>query len=227
MDLSGASDSKAEARRRLRARRAQITDEETAERARLMSDALESHVDPSALAVGYLPFAGEPDVLPFLRRHAERGGIVVLPLTPHDGSRELQWGRWTPETPLREHPVLPLREPDIPPGSEMSLADLPSLASGPVALLVPALAIDESGARMGQGGGFYDTTLSSLSQLRAADPELSCEVIGVVHHDELLRAGSFPVEAHDLRVQAAVTEKGLEALGEAYNRHSDNPSAHT
>lgn len=61
--------------------------------------------------------------------------------------------------------------------------------------LVPALAVDRSGIRLGQGGGFYDRFLA------AADPRP--EVVAVVHDEDLV--GRLPAEPHDQPVDAAVT----------------------
>lgn len=213
MDVSSR---KADVRRRLRASRRELTGEALAGRAERIAAALEAAVPSDAVVAGYLPMAGEPDVLPFLEGHVSRGGTVFLPVTPTDGSRELRWARWAPGMGLRPHPVLPLQEPAFEPGSELSLEGLAEEGDR-LTMLVPALAVDEEGGRMGQGGGFYDTTLGALPSLRASRPGLDCRLFAVVHASELLPAGSFPVEPHDLRVEAAVTENGVVPLRSAYN----------
>jgi 5-formyltetrahydrofolate cyclo-ligase len=71
-------------------------------------------------------------------------------------------------------------------------------ASGPVdegdidLMLVPAVAADRSGRRLGRGGGSYDRVL----------PRVRAFTIAVVHADELLP--EVPVEAHDARVDAVL-----------------------
>jgi 5-formyltetrahydrofolate cyclo-ligase len=62
-------------------------------------------------------------------------------------------------------------------------------------VLVPALAVDRLGIRLGQGGGFYDRFLA------AADPRP--EVVAVVHDEDLIER--VPTEPHDQPVDAAVT----------------------
>ncbi len=184
----------------------------------MIAQALEPQIPAGSAVAGYLPMRGEPDVLRFLKLHTgRRGGTAFLPVTPTDGSRELLWVRWSPESGLRKHPVLPLQEPDAEPGAELSLAQVLEASGEHLSLLVPALALDEAGARMGQGGGFYDTSLSALPALRRHGTGLNCRIIGVAHSAELLPAGAFPVEAHDLRVDAAVTENGFVQLRRAYN----------
>ena len=83
-------------------------------------------------------------------------------------------------------------------------ADGPRL--GPAALagcglvLVPALAVDRTGARLGRGGGSYDRALGRATGL----------LVALLHDDELLDA--LPTEAHDVRVHAVATPDGLVRL---------------
>jgi 5-formyltetrahydrofolate cyclo-ligase len=66
-------------------------------------------------------------------------------------------------------------------------------------VLVPALAVDTLGTRLGQGGGYYDATLPQL------DPGVP--IIAVVHDDEVLDASvePLPCEPHDVPVDGALT----------------------
>jgi 5-formyltetrahydrofolate cyclo-ligase len=66
--------------------------------------------------------------------------------------------------------------------------------------------LDTAGARLGQGGGYYDATTAQLGEILQKNPQVSCELIAVVHSDELMAPGAFPVESHDLRAARAVTE---------------------
>ncbi len=63
--------------------------------------------------------------------------------------------------------------------------------------LVPALAFDRSGARVGYGKGFYDRLLAECPAVAA----------GLCFSEQL--AGKIPCEPHDRRVQILVTEKGI------------------
>ena len=65
------------------------------------------------------------------------------------------------------------------------------------AIVIPALAIDPMGFRLGQGGGFYDRALAEF-----VDPPL---LIAVVHDREDLL--DIPVESHDARMDVIVTER--------------------
>ena len=67
------------------------------------------------------------------------------------------------------------------------------------AIVIPALAIDPMGFRLGQGGGFYDRALAEF-----IDPPL---LIAVVHDREDLL--DIPVESHDARMDVIVTERRI------------------
>lgn len=67
------------------------------------------------------------------------------------------------------------------------------------AVVLPALAVDERGYRVGQGGGFYDRALAQL------DPGARPLLIGLVFDDELI--AEAPHEAHDIRVDLVITER--------------------
>lgn len=62
---------------------------------------------------------------------------------------------------------------------------------------VPALAISRQGVRLGQGGGYYDTTLPRLRELSGGAP-----VVVVLHDHELVDA--VPAEGHDARADAVL-----------------------
>ncbi len=69
-------------------------------------------------------------------------------------------------------------------------------------MLVPLVAVDSKGTRLGMGGGYYDRTLVSLpSQLR---PRL----IGVAHACQVSEA-DLPHDAWDIHLDAVVTELGV------------------
>lgn len=65
------------------------------------------------------------------------------------------------------------------------------------AILVPALAIDRDGVRLGQGGGWYDRALAGLAD--------GVPVIAAIFDEELLPGGMLPMEPHDRNVDAVVT----------------------
>lgn len=67
-------------------------------------------------------------------------------------------------------------------------------------VVTPALAVDQAGNRLGQGGGSYDRAL-----LRRG---LDALVVTLVHDGEFLPAGDVPVDSHDVRVDVVVTPSG-------------------
>jgi 5-formyltetrahydrofolate cyclo-ligase len=155
---------------------------------------------PPALAA-YLAAPGEPDTALLRAAVQQQGGVVLLPIPGPD--RVLGWafddGRW----------VMAQRFPvPQPAGPEVGTGAAALLAHGVGLVLVPALAVDRSGARLGQGGGYYDRLLAELA-VAPAPPE----VVVVVHDDEVLPAGRVPREAHDARVVRALTPGGVLALG--------------
>jgi 5-formyltetrahydrofolate cyclo-ligase len=80
-------------------------------------------------------------------------------------------------------------------------ADLLPLALGDLdVVIVPGLAFDSTGARLGRGGGFYDRLLARLATLPAKNRPVS---VGVCLDEQLVEI--VPVEAHDLRVDMMVT----------------------
>lgn len=87
---------------------------------------------------------------------------------------------------------------DLAPGSRGIPEPLDPVAVDPgpdVAVLVPGVAFDEHGRRLGYGGGFYDSFLATTPALR----------IGVCFDCQIV--AEVPVESHDLPVRVIVTER--------------------
>ncbi|MGE0743742.1 MAG: 5-formyltetrahydrofolate cyclo-ligase [Rhodospirillales bacterium] len=109
---------------------------------------------PAGIAVsGFWPIRDEIDVRPLLEWCAGRGHPVALPAVQGRG-RPLAFRRWIPGGPLVDRPF-GLREPP-----DDAAAVRPDL------LLVPLLAFDAAGNRLGYGAGYYDMTLASLRRER-------------------------------------------------------------
>lgn len=154
----------------------------------------------------YVPVGSEPGAAPgaipgaaaMVDDLVKAGVRVLLPVARHDESgipRPLQWGAYRPGTLVAA--PFGLREP-APPW-------LPAEAVAEAAVvLVPALAVDRAGVRLGRGAGFYDRTL------RLADP--AARRIAVVRDEELV--DRLPAEPHDVAMTHALTPGlGLIALG--------------
>jgi 5-formyltetrahydrofolate cyclo-ligase len=97
----------------------------------------------------------------------------------------------------------------MPAGPQVGVGARALVGLGVRVVLVPALAVDRSGTRLGQGGGYYDRLLAELVAGTDARPAL----VAVVHDDEVLPAGTIPRRSHDVPVEAALTESALVRLG--------------
>jgi len=174
----------------IRARRRLLSTAKRAETASaLVETALEIPEIQAAQCVAlYAAKATEPETAP-LRSALRRLGIgVVLPLVRPTG---LEWSWDTGRNLARG------AGPGVPEPAGPSLGERGLLSADVV--LVPALAVDTLGTRLGQGGGYYDRTLPLL------DPGVP--VIAVVYDDEVLDAAvePLPSEHHDIPVDAALT----------------------
>ena len=76
----------------------------------------------------------------------------------------------------------------------------------PSTLLVPLLAFDKQGYRLGYGGGYYDRTLKVLRS-RANNKNQKLEVIGVCYAGQIVER--VPHDEFDQRIDWVITEEGL------------------
>lgn len=147
----------------------------------------------------YLAAPGEPDPAEICRAVEAAGGVVLLPIPEPRGA--MGWA--VDDGTSRPHHRLPI---PVPAGPSIGQGAAALRAAGVGVVLVPALAVDRGGARLGQGGGYYDRLLADL------DPEVL--LVAVVHDDEVLAAGTVPVGPHDRRVRVALTPSGMVPLGD-------------
>jgi len=106
---------------------------------------------PGLVVSGFFPHKSEIDTLPLLARLHSEGWITSLPIV--QGERQpLIFRQWAPGEPT----VAGIWDIPMPP------EDAPEVK--PDVLLVPLLAFDAAGYRLGYGGGFYDRTLACLRQ---------------------------------------------------------------
>ena len=174
-------------------------------------DAMSLHVRHALAGMtciaAYLPLPTEPldaaalDVL-------AGGARVLVPVVT--GAAPLDWCEYTADHPAgpklqREtrRGALGIDEPTGPRLGPAAIADAD-------AILVPALAVDRDGHRLGRGGGHYDRTLTLLARLRGTDnfpPR-----IALIYDEELLPA--VPFDEFDQLVTAVISPgSGLSALG--------------
>lgn len=174
---------KASLRRRLVAARASMSDSARVSAGRLIRDHVLEMPEMSAAGTvaAYYSAGSEPDTHGLVFALWKRGSYVVLPVLLPDG--DLDWASYEGPDSLAPGPrgLLAPVEPARGPGT-VARADV---------VLVPALAIDIRGYRLGRGGGSYDRALARVS------PQVP--TIGLLYDDELLP--SVPVEPHDQRVR--------------------------
>ena len=141
----------------------------------------------------YAARAGEPGTGPLLEALAARGVRVLLPVLGTGLQRD--WAAYDGADDLRQ------RAPGRPP--EPGTTQLGAGALGDADVIVaPALAVDTAGARLGQGGGWYDR---ALEHARPGTP-----VIAMVYAEEVYDAETRPLprEPHDRRGDAVATPEG-------------------
>ncbi|MFL5282011.1 MAG: 5-formyltetrahydrofolate cyclo-ligase [Rhodopila sp.] len=140
-----------------------------------------------AVVSAFWPLGDEIDLRPLMHGLDERGHKVVLPVTPKSGN-PLSFRRWRPGDVMETERFGTLR----PVGEEMV----------PDFLLIPLLAFDAVGGRLGYGAGYYDRTLAGLpGRFRLGCAYAAQQV------DEV------PVGPYDMRLDAVATERGILRCG--------------
>jgi 5-formyltetrahydrofolate cyclo-ligase len=178
------AESKAALRRRAAAARAAMPEQDRRAAARLLRD----HVLglPQVAAAGtiaaYYSAGTEPDTHGLVFALWKRGSYVVLPVLLPDG--DLDWASYEGPDSLAAGPrgLLQPTEPARGPGT-VARADV---------VLVPALAVDARGMRLGRGGGSYDRALARVGG--------QVPTIALLYEGEL--ADRLPAAPHDRPVRA-------------------------
>ncbi len=141
--------------------------------------------------LGFVPLATEPDILELLTAAAKEGRCVCVPrwnrseevyeAAAFGGMEGLEPGAFGVREPSSELPGVPWERLDL--------------------ILVPGLAFDRLGRRLGRGRGYYDRILSLASSARRWGVAFDCQIVETV-----------PSEPHDLNVHTLVTpQSGLTA----------------
>lgn len=159
---------------------------ETAER----TAALLTLAAPGDTVAAYVSFGTEPETAPALAGWLAAGVRVLLPLVLADRDLEfrvyegtLVTGRLGMACPPPSAPIVPLEEASL--------------------VVVPALACDRAGRRLGRGGGSYDRALPRASG--------SALTVAVVYPEELWT--TVPAEEHDQRVRGVLAGAQLVRCG--------------
>ena len=143
-------------------------------------------IGPGTTVSGFMPLGSEINPLPLMKKLAAQGARLALPVVAARGQplvmRAWAWGEplnagvWGIREPKPEAPEV---EPDI--------------------LLVPLLAFDRAGYRLGYGGGYYDRT---IGRLRANKPVTA---VGVAFAAQ--EVPQVPISPRDARLDLVLTER--------------------
>ena len=153
---------------------------------------LPSFIGSGETACAYVPVGSEPGSLEMIDSLLRRDVRVLLPVAHHDAAglpAPLLWGEYRPGGLVAAR--CGLQEPAEPwlPADAIAAASV---------VLVPALAVDRTGVRLGRGAGFYDRSLPLAAP--------GARLVAVVRDDELVE--ELPAEPHDVRMTHALTPNG-------------------
>ena len=138
-------------------------------------------IESATTIASYISYEFEPSTDEINEAFLRSGKVLLLPRINGD---QLEWVRWDGD-PANLVTKKKISEPVGP-----ALTDLSQIQ----AIVVPALRIDQSGFRLGQGGGYYDRALVHLKAWK----------IGLVYAGEL-SSEVLPHESHDVPLDAAAT----------------------
>jgi 5-formyltetrahydrofolate cyclo-ligase len=183
------SQQKADLRREMTARRDALPpDVRSAAAEAIAARAFPLAIGPGVVVSGFMPMRSEINPLPLMKRLAEAGAQLALPVTGRRGDplvmRTWAWGEplasgvWGIREPKPEAPPV---DPDI--------------------LLVPLLAFDRAGRRLGYGGGYYDLTLARLRSRKAVT------AIGLAF--AMQEIPGVPTTPHDATLDLVLTEQEI------------------
>ncbi|WP_159716722.1 5-formyltetrahydrofolate cyclo-ligase [Geminicoccus flavidas] len=160
-----------------------------AERA-VLTEAITAHLDEVAgdlegkVVSAWWPFRGEPDLRPWLASAIERGATAALPVVVQKNT-PLQFRAWRPGDRM-----------------ERGIWNIPIPADGetvtPDLVLAPVVGFDPGCYRLGYGGGYFDRTLSTLSNYQAIGIGYALQAIPTIRP-----------QTHDIPMQLVVTEAGV------------------
>lgn len=144
-------------------------------------------LDAPRTIAGYHTVGSEADCLPLIAALAARGHVTALPLVAVRAA-PLVFRCWRPGEPL------------VPGVLGIPVPDAAAPVVEPDILLVPLLAFDRAGYRLGHGGGYYDRTLAGLRRRRrilAVGLAYAAQEVAAVPHDD-----------RDARLDWVLTEAG-------------------
>lgn len=185
---------KATWRSHLAGARSAVPAEQRIAEARALADVVASLPVPDTVCC-YVPFGTEPGSVALLDTLRTIGARVLLPVIPPQPGA-LDWTEYTGTAALAPGRLRGVLEPS---GPRLGVSAVRSAGL----VLLPALAVDHLGVRLGRGAGYYDRTLAHVG------PETA--LVAVVRDDELVE--KLPAEPHDIRMTGALMpSRGLVRL---------------
>jgi 5-formyltetrahydrofolate cyclo-ligase len=180
-------DLKATLRREALARRDELSADDRAAAAQVISARpFPVAMPPVAIVSGFMPMKSEINPLPLLRKLADAGAALALPVAAGKG-RPLIMRAWSVGEPLASG-VWGIREPK---------PDAPEVF--PDILIVPLLAFDRRGHRIGYGAGYFDMTIAAL---RARKPIVAAGIAFAAQE-----IAEVPTTPRDARLDLVLTER--------------------
>jgi 5-formyltetrahydrofolate cyclo-ligase len=187
MPHSISAPAKAELRRAALARRDALPATERAQAAEtIAARTFPVAVKSGTIVAGFMPMKSELNPLPLMRKLAAAGARLALPAVAGRG-QPLIMRAWAFGAPLAAG-VWGIREPE---------PSAPAVA--PEIVIVPLLAFDRSGHRIGYGAGYYDLTIAALRATQAV------VAIGVAFAAQEIAA--VPATPHDAPLDLVLTER--------------------
>ena len=172
-------------RKQMRERRRALSASEQASHARAVAETVAARLDDGDTVGVYLVRDGELDLTPLIDVCWQREIAVAVPVIER---RDLRFAAYRRAEPMR-HNRFGIAEPAAPAWCT------------PTLILAPLVAFDDTGQRLGMGGGYYDRYLRAHPDFRR---------VGVAH--ECQRVASVPVADNDVALAAVVTECGWQSF---------------
>jgi len=148
-------------------------------------------VSDGVCVASYWPMERELDTSILMEELLDKGIKVALPIV-EKGSRILKFAEWSNDTPMSIG-VYKIPQP---------LIDDNTVWLEPDLFLVPMLAFDRQGARLGYGGGYYDSTLAEYRNKK------EILAIGLAYAEQACLF-HLPLEEHDQKMDWIITEQNV------------------
>jgi 5-formyltetrahydrofolate cyclo-ligase len=143
-------------------------------------------VQPGTIISGFMPIGSEINPIPLMRRLADQGAKLALPVVIGRG-KPLAMRAWTFGEPLIEQQWnIKIPRPE-------------AMEVDPDILLVPLAAFDRTGHRIGYGAGYYDLTIGGLRARK--------RIVAIGLAFAVQEVAAVPASAHDERLDFLMTER--------------------